>query len=143
VEFLEIAKLVGPPVLGGIVGIVSGYLKSSARVTALETWKESHEKAFKDYKLEIDKRFENLNSAWKLEFADQKEEFERRVSELKREIKELDDAFDRFARASHHDFADNEEFTRFVEEMHRQWKVVERTLGQIEGWMKHPQMPTR
>lgn len=137
---MEIAKTFGIPVFGAVAGWVTAAVKTAGRVSNLEVELANHRKAakeqFDEYKAQVKEQFENLVKAWKLELHSQKEDGQKQVGELKEQLKELEKHFDLFTRASHHDFADNEAFTRFVEEMNRQWKVVERTLGHIEGWMK-------
>lgn len=137
---LELAKVIGIPIFGALAGWITGAVKIAGRLTTLETdfekYKKNNKEAFDDYKKTVKDEFEKLIAAWKLELTHQKEDVTEKITELRTQVKELRDSFDRFTRASHHDFADNEEFTRFVEEMNRQWKSMERTLGHIEGWMK-------
>jgi hypothetical protein len=137
---MEIAKTFGIPLLGAVTGWISAAWKATSRVTSLEVdyekYKKNNKEAFDEYKKTVREEFVSLIAAWKLEITHQKQDVNEKITELKTEVKELRDSFDRFTRASHHDFADNEAFTRYVEEMNRQWKAVERTLGHIEGWMK-------
>lgn len=143
----ELAKTFGSSVAGGVIGVVAAYLKASNRVEKLETWKaeylKSYEAAkkkaedeFDKYKTDVKEQFVNFGKAWKLELDTRDQNIKEKIIELKDQLKELEDSVEKFQRASHHDFASDQEFTRFVEEMHRQWKLVERTLGHIEGWMK-------
>lgn len=144
---LEIAKTFGVPILGAAAGWITSALKATSRVTTLEKdlgemmkrfkeYKDAEEKRIEKYEHEIKERFENLTRAWKLELVSQREDGQRELGTLKEQLKDAVESFNRFTRSSHHDFANNEEFARYVEETNRQWKVVERTLGQIEGWMK-------
>jgi recombinational DNA repair protein RecT len=129
VDVLEIAKTFGTLVASAIIGTASAYIKASNRVENLESWKKEYVEAVKE-------KFSNLGGAWKLELDTRDQNIKEKINELKTQLKEVADSFERFQRASHHDFASDLEFTRFVEEMNRQWKTVERTLGHIEGWMK-------
>jgi chromosome segregation ATPase len=144
---MEIARTFGIPLLGAVGGWITSTLKATSRVTALEKGAVDQKKAYDNdkiieekriekYERSIKEQFENLIKSWKLELQSQKEDGQKDVNELKKQLKEVEDSFTRFTRNSHHDFANNEEFARYVEETNRQWKVVERTLGQIEGWMK-------
>lgn len=126
---IDIALKVGAPVLGVVGGWVTAAWKATGRVTDLEKGLDALKRGNRE---ELDR----LIGAWRLEFQHQKEEVAEKFSDLREQVKDLRDSFDRFTRSSHHDFADNEAFVRYVEEMNRQWKTVERTLGQIEGWMK-------
>lgn len=146
-DISELAKTFGGALVGGLTGVVGAYLKASNRVTNLETWKAEYlktveeekkraEAQFDQYKSWVKEQFENLGKAWKLALDMRDDNIKEKIKELKDQLKELDDSFEKFQRASHHDFARDEEFNRFVEEMNKQWKAVQRTLGQIEGWMK-------
>lgn len=136
----EAAKVFGIPIFGAVTGWVTAAVKTAGRVTTLEkdfeklkaALKEKEEKAEKDLK----EKFDSLLNTFKQQHEEQKKASEKVVEELKKELGELDASFDRFTRASQHDFAKDEEFSRFVEEMNRQWKLMERTLGHFEGWMK-------
>jgi hypothetical protein len=147
VDSTDLAKTFGSSILGSLIGIIGAYLKASNRVERLETWKSEFSKAYKEildknesererYKSQVHERFENLGKAWTLALDQRDAEIMDRVSELKRDLKALEDSFQRFMRASHSDFASDDKFSKFVQEMNTQWKAVERTLGHIEGWMK-------
>lgn len=131
---IELAKTLGAPLLGVVGGWITSALKATSRVTALETEVGSLRKY-------VTEEIGRVAAGWRLEFEHQKQDQAEKVKELKEAVKAIQESFDRFTRASHHDFADNDAFIRYVEEMNRQWKTVERTLGQIEGWMKAQKHP--
>jgi arginyl-tRNA synthetase len=136
-------KSFGIPILGAVSGWVTAAIKTAGRVTnleaAFESYKKTQEKAFEDFKKATKEHFEEVIRDIRRQHEEQKKDAEKTFEELKKELGELDASFDRFTRASQHDFAKDEEFNRFVEEMNRQWKQVERALGHIEGWMKATQ----
>jgi len=133
-------KSFGIPVLGAVSGWVTAAIKTAGRVTNLETafeaYKKAQEKALEDFKKTAKDQLEEAVGRIRVQHEEQKKAAEKAIEELKKELTELDASFDRFTRASQHDFAKDEEFNRFVEEMNRQWKLMERTLGHFEGWMK-------
>ena len=60
-----------------------------------------------------------------------------KVEKLKKEeLEKLDESFTQYTRSSVHDFANNEDFRRFMEDWQKQCHHIQRTLGQIEGLVK-------
>lgn len=125
----QVAEKAIAPVVTGVGGFIGAALNFKRRL-------EDIEKDFTKYKDAVKEEFENLKKAWRLEMDSLKEELQGKLKELDTELKELDDSFTRFQRASNADFADAEEMRHFIEGQQRQWQQIQRTLGQIEGLME-------
>lgn len=125
-DFGSALEKVVVPGLAGLAGLVGSALGFKHRLATLE-------RDFERYKETIKEELETLKKAWRMELDDHKDDITDKIVELKKGLAEIEDNFEKFARASHHDFARDEEFTKFVEEVNKQWQQVQRTLGQIEG----------
>jgi Tfp pilus assembly protein PilO len=116
-EIFGYVKSFGLPVAGAVAGWVFTSMKVKDRVRKLEQGLVA------------------LRKGWRLELDSHKEEATAMAEALKKELKELEEKLETFQRESK-SFASDEEMNRFIEETQRQWQQIQRTLGQIEGWMK-------
>ena len=137
-DLATIAEKFAAPVLTGVTGFVGAALNFKRRIDDLE-------KEFKAHQDTVKTELANLKSAWRLEIDDLKEELTAKIKELTAELKDLDNTFEKFCRASNADFANADEMRAFIEEQGRQWQQIQRTLGQIEGLMEraNQQAPPR
>jgi chromosome segregation ATPase len=129
VDLATLAEKLAAPVLTGVTGFVGAALNFKRRIDELEKDFKRHQEAIKE-------ELTHLKSAWRMEIDDLKDELTAKIKELTAELKELDDTFERFCRASNADFANADEMRAFIEEQGRQWQQIQRTLGQIEGLME-------
>lgn len=128
-DLATLAEKLAAPVLTGVTGFVGAALNFKRRIDELEKDFKRHQEAIKE-------ELTHLKSAWRMEIDDLKDELTAKIKELTAELKELDDTFERFCRASNADFANADEMRAFIEEQGRQWQQIQRTLGQIEGLME-------
>ncbi len=128
---MEIIKQYGPAIATAAGGWVGAALNFKRRLSILE-------KSVKATAAKTEKQFETL----KKEVADGdsalKAELKMVFEELKASLKELEDDFERFERASISNFAKDSELSHLIEENQKRWEQVHRTLGQIEGLMRNP-----
>jgi hypothetical protein len=123
------AKVFVSPAIGIVGGWVTAAWKSTNRVTILE-------KTVADL---LKKQAED-SVRYAADLKSLKQDLEKKHEDLREDVKELDDAFDKFARESASDFANNEQFQRFIEEWQKQCLKIQRTLGQIEGMLHRETM---
>ncbi len=127
----EILAKFGVPVATGVSGFVGAALNFKRRIDDLE-------KDFKAHKDKVKEELENLKTIWKKELEWVEEDLRKDFTELKDELGELNDSFERYQRGSVADFADAAEMRRFIEEQGHQWQTIQRTLGKIEGHLGRP-----
>lgn len=129
-DLLSVAKDFGLPALGAVAGWVTTSYLVRGRVKRLE---QSVTALKKGWRIELDTHKEKTDeSTEKL-----KTELSRIYKELKEQLKEIEDRIQDWQRESSTSFARDDELTRFIEEQQRQWQAIQRTLGQIEGMLKH------
>lgn len=118
VDWSVILQYVGAPVVTALGGFVGAGLSFKHQLetlkTSLETFKTSITKEVGEHKVDVEKK----------------------IVELKGQLAGIEDSYEKFARDSHQNFAKDEELTKFMDEVNRQWQQVQRTLGQIEGLMQ-------
>jgi gas vesicle protein len=129
VDLLSAAKDFGLPVLGAAAGFIA---TSYAVRTDVKQLKALVSALKKGWRLEFESHKEESVKKHK----EQKEEIEKKYKELKDQLKEVEENLNKWQRESSHSFASDEELNRFIEDQQRQWQLIQRTLGQIEGWMK-------
>jgi len=147
VDLLELAKNFGIPAAGAVGGWLTTASLYKHKVELLErdfaSFKTEHLARHNAEKEELKERLSTLQSDFERADEEFKKELEKKYVELFKEIREIDDDFEKFARASNHDFAKDSELARFMEEEQRSWQAMHRTLGQIEGMLKAKRWSSR
>ena len=134
-DAIALLEKIGAPLATGLTGFVGAALNFKRRIDDLE-------KDFKAHKGAVKEEFDLLKKAWKLEMDDNQEEFLEKVKELTTQLATLRERFESYQRGSISDFADASEMHAFMEAQRQEWATVQRTLGQIEGWMeRNPPAP--
>ena len=134
--FGEILLKFASPVLGALGGLGAAAWKATSRVTHLEHGLELVNKSLEGLRVSEKEARASLSSGFSLAMAQQRDDLEEKVKELKEELETLDESFTQYTRSSVHDFANNEDFRRFMEDWQKQCHHIQRTLGQIEGLVK-------
>lgn len=146
-DAFSIAKDFGLPLGGAILGWIVTSYRVKSRVEKVETsfidLKAKVKEDFESQKKEVDRSITELKAGLGLAFQSHKQDIESGfgtvladIKKVEEDLKKLDDDFERYQRASSHDFARDEEFTNFMEEVNKQWQQIHRTLGRIEGSLK-------
>jgi gas vesicle protein len=126
---MQAAKDFGLPLLGAVAGFVA---TSYAVRTEVKQLKQRVSALAKGWKLE----FEELKDETEKKNTEYEKDLEKKYKELKDQLKEMEDNFHRWQRESSHSFASDSELTNFIQDQQRQWREIQRTLGQIEGMLK-------
>lgn len=117
IDWLTIGKNFGLPVVGALGGWIATSMGVKGRVQKVEAGLTA------------------LRKGWRLELDSARNDTEDKLDELKKQLNELQKQFQEWQRESS-SFASDEEMSRFIEETQKQWQLIQRTLGQIEGMMK-------
>jgi chromosome segregation ATPase len=128
-DLLTAAKDFGLPVLGAVAGFVA---TSYAVRTEVKQLKSRVATLTKGWRLEFDNHKEDARTRRE----EHEEELEKKYEDLKKQLKELEENLHRWQRESSHSFASDSELTNFIQDQQRQWREIQRTLGQIEGMLK-------
>ena len=127
-DWWALAKDLGIPAVGGLVGYLSSAKLAAHRLKTVED-------DLKEYRTLQKVELESIKKALKFDLEAHKGEVQDKLKELKNQIDELEDVVESFQRASNHEFAKDAELNKFIEEQQRLWQSIQRTLGQIEGMM--------
>lgn len=128
-DALSAAKDFGLPLAGAIAGFIA---TSYAVRSDVKQLKSRVATLVKGWRLEFDTHKEDA----KTRREEHEEELEAKYKELKDRLKELEENFHQWQRESSHSFASDSELTNFIQDQQRQWREIQRTLGQIEGMLK-------
>lgn len=141
-DLLDLAKNFGIPALGALAGFLGSASHYKHRLEQVEKdfaeFKKDHKEKHETDQKDIKEKLEGVRKALDTTLGGVRDELLVKFKDLETEVTSIDKAFTQFERASGHDFAKDAELAHFIEEQNKQWQVVHRLLGQIEGLMKNP-----
>lgn len=130
-DVLGLLERFGAPVATGVGGFIGAAFNYKRRVDTLEA-------ELAGLKTGIDARFDKAVEDAK-EVSDEQA---KKYKELFDQLKELTARFESYQRGSISSFADASEMHSFMEQQRAEWLNIQRTLGQIEGWLQNNAPPS-
>jgi uncharacterized protein YPO0396 len=124
-----VVEKVAAPALTAVGGFVGAALRFQRRLKTIED-------DFEAFRTKVVGDLESARTSWRGDLADHKAELEEKICELRQKLERIEDGLHKFQKESTFDFAKDAELVKFIEEQHREWKQMQRTLGQIEGMLR-------